>query len=161
MSRCCSWCIAWDRCDRNFSYIIARWVFFTGKHFCSEILLRFGAFLSYSVLPCQGTHRWMLCEQQQTVSVRTNVRQRTRVLLVKTPCSHLRSWRELGPATRVTSTLLSLGSLGQWRPVTWKWTCLWFNFRTVIRDFFFWHFKRCTLCVRWHFVLRTTFCSFL
>jgi hypothetical protein len=56
VSRCCSWCTAWNRYGRNFSCFVARWTFVTDKHFlCPDILLPVGV-LSYSVLPCQDTH---------------------------------------------------------------------------------------------------------
>jgi hypothetical protein len=65
--------------------------------------------LSYSILSCQGTHCWMLHEQ--TISVRSNVREWTHALLVNTPYSHLQSFcvaavsRRI--ATRVTLTCVS------------------------------------------------------
>jgi hypothetical protein len=74
VSRCCSWCTAWNRYGSNFSCFVARWVLVTDKHFLyPEIPLPVSAVLSYSVLPCQDTH-W------------------TDVLLVNTPCSHLHSF---------------------------------------------------------------------
>jgi hypothetical protein len=33
VSRCCSWCTAWNRCGRNFSCFVARWPLVTDKHF--------------------------------------------------------------------------------------------------------------------------------
>jgi hypothetical protein len=53
-----------------------------------EILLPVGLMLSYSVLPCQDTRCWMLHEQQQTISIRSNVREIKHILLVNTQCSH-------------------------------------------------------------------------
>jgi hypothetical protein len=60
VSRCCSWCTAWNRYGRNFSCFVARWALVTDKHFlCPEILLPFGVgwppfvddFAGHPVLP--------------------------------------------------------------------------------------------------------------
>jgi hypothetical protein len=45
--------------------------------------------LSYSALLYQGTHCYMLHEQHHTISMRSDVREWTRVLLMNTLCSHL------------------------------------------------------------------------
>jgi hypothetical protein len=46
----------------------------------------------------------MLHEQRQTISMRSNVREWTHVLLMNTPCSHLHSflsnWREQRPSNK-------------------------------------------------------------
>jgi hypothetical protein len=54
VSRCCSWCTAWNRHGRNFSCFVARWALVTDKHFLRcEILLPVCVLLSSSVLPSQ------------------------------------------------------------------------------------------------------------
>jgi hypothetical protein len=104
VSRCCSWCTAWNRYGRNFSCFVARWALFTDKHFlCPEILLPVGVLLSYSVLPCQDTCCWMLHELQQTISMRSNVREWTHVLLVNTPCLHLHSFCAAGVSSSLAT----------------------------------------------------------
>jgi hypothetical protein len=59
----------------------------------------------------------MLHEQQQTISMRSNVREWTHVLLMNTPCSHLHrvcaTGVSSGLATRVTLTRVSRGRLGE------------------------------------------------
>jgi hypothetical protein len=102
--RCCS-CAAWNRYGRNFSCFVTWWVLVTDKHFlCSKILLPVSV-LSYSVLPCRDMHCWMLCEQQQTISMWSSVQEWTHVLLVNTPCS-----------------------------ITWECTCFSFHFCTIVSD---------------------------
>jgi hypothetical protein len=129
------WCTAWNRYGGNFSCFVARWELVTDKHFlCPEILLPVCVLLSYSVLPCQDTHCQMLHEQQQTISMRSNVREWTHVLLVNTPCSHLKSFCvtgvSCGLATGETLTRVSPGEV--WIVCyTGGWTCFWFNFCSV------------------------------
>jgi hypothetical protein len=72
----------------------------------------------------------MLQTQQQTIQMRSHVWEWTHVLLVNTPCSHLHSFCTTGVssglATRVTSTRVSRGRLGE--PITRGWTFLCFHF---------------------------------
>jgi hypothetical protein len=76
----------------------------------------------------------MLHEQQQKISMRSNVRERTHALLVNTPCSHLHSFCATvvssSLATRVTLTRVSRGC---WESLTRGWTCFLFYFCTVVR----------------------------
>jgi hypothetical protein len=78
----------------------------------------------------------MLHKQQQTISIRSNVREWTHVLLANTPRSHLHSFCATGVssglATRVTLTRVSRGRLGEF--ITWGWTCFWCHFCTAVRD---------------------------
>jgi hypothetical protein len=59
----------------------------------------------------------MLHEEQQTISMRSNVQEWTHVLTVNTPCSHRHSFCATGVssglATRVTLTRVSRGRLGE------------------------------------------------
>jgi uncharacterized protein YoaH (UPF0181 family) len=59
----------------------------------------------------------MLHEQQQTITMGSDVRERIHLLVVKTPCSHLHSFCangvSSGLAIGVTLTRLSLGILGE------------------------------------------------
>jgi hypothetical protein len=67
------------------------------RHFLlSEKLLPIGVFLSYSVLPCRDSHRYVLPEQQQGISKRSNVAEWTHVLPVNTQCSNLYSFCTAG-----------------------------------------------------------------
>jgi hypothetical protein len=114
--RCSNWCTVCNRYDRNFSSFVARWALVIDKHFlCPEILVPVGVLLYYSALRCQDTHCYILHEQQQTISMRSNVREWTHVQLVTTPCSHLHSFCATGVssglATRVTLTRVSWGRL--------------------------------------------------
>jgi hypothetical protein len=118
VSRCCSWCTAWNRCGPNFTCLVAPSAPVTDKHCLSlEMLLPFGVLLSYSALPCQDTHCLMLHKQKQTISMQSNVREWTHVLLVNTPCSQLHSFCKSGVssglATRVTLTRISGGKFGE------------------------------------------------
>jgi hypothetical protein len=82
---------------RNFKCFVTRWPLVTDRHFlCPKMLLPLGVLLSYSVLPCQDTHRQILHKQQQTISMRSKFRQWTHVLFVNTPCSHLHSFSATG-----------------------------------------------------------------
>jgi hypothetical protein len=57
VSRCCSWCTAWNRYGHNFSCFAARRTLVTDRHFlCPEMLSPVGVFLSYSILPCHDKH---------------------------------------------------------------------------------------------------------
>jgi hypothetical protein len=80
---------------------------------------------------------------QQTISMRSNVREWTHVLLVNTPCSHLHGFGSTGVssglATRVTLTRVSRGRLGE--SISWGWICFWFHVCTVVRDCFMVAFK--------------------
>jgi hypothetical protein len=119
------------------------------KHFlCPDILLPVGVLLSYLVLLYQDTHCYMLHEQQQTISMRSNVQELTHVLLMNTPCSHLYSFCASGLssdlATRVTLTRVSRGRLGE--SITRGWTCFWFHFCTIVRDCFWGCVLNGTLC---------------
>jgi hypothetical protein len=85
------------------------------KHFpCPKILLRVDD-VSYPVHPCQNTHCWMLYEQQQMISIRSDVRKWTHIPAVNTACSHLHSFWATGVrsglAKRVTLTWVSRGDL--------------------------------------------------
>jgi hypothetical protein len=90
----------------------------------------------------------MLHEQRQTISMRSNVRELTRVRLVKTPCSHLHSFCAAGVssglATRVTLTRVSLGRLVE--SITRGWTCFWFHSCTIVRDCFWVAFQNRPPC---------------
>jgi hypothetical protein len=57
-----------------------------------EMLLPVGVLLSYLVLTCHGKHYKMLQEDEQTTSMRSNVPERTHILLVSTLFSHLLSF---------------------------------------------------------------------
>jgi hypothetical protein len=72
----------------------------------------------------------MLHEQQQTISVQSNVWEWTHVLLVITPCWHLHSFCATGVnsglATRVTLIRVPLGRM--WESISRGWVCFWFKF---------------------------------
>jgi hypothetical protein len=86
------------------------------KHFLSPQNLSPVGVLSTSAVPCQDTQCQMLHEQQQTISMRSNVREWTHVLLMNTPCSHVYSVCATGVnsglATKVTLT--SVVGRGRW-----------------------------------------------
>jgi hypothetical protein len=91
--------------------------------------------LPVSVLPCQDTHYCKtLSQQQQTISMRSNVRERTHVLLTNTPLSHLHGFRASGArsglATKVTLTRVArrLDSITRGR------ICFCFDFCTAVGD---------------------------
>jgi hypothetical protein len=85
--------------------------------------------LSYSLLPCQDKHCWMLHEQQQTISMGSNVREWTRVPFVNTPCSYLHSFCATGVSSGIARRVtLTKGHGGCWESVTRRWTC---SFRFV------------------------------
>jgi hypothetical protein len=100
----------------QFWLFIARWTLVTDKHFpCPDILLPVGV-LSYSVLSCRDVHCWMLHEQQQTISMRSNVREWTHVLLVNTQCSHLHSFCATGMSSGLATMVTLTSVMGEvWR----------------------------------------------
>jgi hypothetical protein len=71
------------------------------------------------------------------ISMRSNVREWTHILLVNTPCSQLHSLCashvSSGLATRVTLTRVSRGRLGE--SIAGGWTCFGFHLCTVVRYF--------------------------
>jgi hypothetical protein len=97
---------------------------------------------SYSVLPCQSTHCWMLHEQHQMVSTRSNFRQWTHILLVNTPYSHLRLCRQQ-PSNKADIDWCVAGKVGGVH------ITFWFNFSTALHDC-------CLGCV-----LNSTYCTMI
>jgi hypothetical protein len=133
VSRCYSWCTAWNGYGHIFRCPVARWALVTDKHFlCPKILWPVGV-LSHSVLPCQDTHCQMLHKQQQTTLMLSNIRECTQVLLVNTQCLHLHTFCATsvssGLATRVTLTSVT----GEVRKSKKTWMDL--HFCTVVREF--------------------------
>jgi hypothetical protein len=87
---------------------------------CPKIQLPVGAVSSSSVLPCVDTQPQIPHIQQQNDCDRSNVPERTQVLLLNTSCSHLHSsffatGMSSGLAKRVTLTRVSRGV---WRVYT-------------------------------------------
>jgi hypothetical protein len=99
------------------------------------------------------THCEMLQEQEQTISIRSNVREWTHVLLANTPCSYLHRFCATGVisglATRVTWLETHEGGLGEF--ITGgggDLLLIWFLYRST------WWLLGCvlngTLCILWH-----------
>jgi hypothetical protein len=78
-----------------------------------------------------------------TISMRSNVREWTCVLLANTPRQHSHKFCTTGVssglASRVTLPRVSRGRLG--KSIIRKWTCFWFHLCTVVRYFFALNFK--------------------
>jgi hypothetical protein len=93
-------------------------------------------FCYHSVLLCRDARCWMLHEQQETISMRSNIRGWTHVLFVNMPCSHMHRFCATGVSsglgTKVGSTRVSRGRLGE--SITRGRACFWSHFCTVVRD---------------------------
>jgi hypothetical protein len=96
VSRCCSWCTAWNRYGRNFSCFVARWALVTDKHLCVPkfcyqsvcCLIRY-FLVRICVTEC-------FTNSSKRFRYEENVREWTHVLLVNKPCSHLHSFCATG-----------------------------------------------------------------
>jgi hypothetical protein len=83
------------------------------------MLLPFGVLLSYSVLPCQDKHCQILHEQQQRISMRSNVRcskmstRSAREYAMFAPPQLLRNWREQRPSNQGDLDWSVVGEVGR------------------------------------------------
>jgi hypothetical protein len=128
-------CAPWNRQSNNFGCFVARWALVTRNQIMyPENTIPFDILL-YSILTCQDAYFQMLHEQQQTILMRSNVREWTRVLLAKTPyfiALLLRIWREQRPRNQsdLDSRPVMGGGVG-WVYYT-GWACIWFHFCILV-----------------------------
>jgi hypothetical protein len=133
ISRCCSWCTAWNQYCHNLSCFVAWWALVTDKNFlCYKIL--FGVSLSYFLVRIHIAKCFTNSSKQFWYEVMIKNKN---ILLVNTPCSHLHSFCAVdmnsGLATRVTLTRESLGRLGE--SITQGLACFWFHVDTAVHDY--------------------------
>jgi hypothetical protein len=111
---------------------------------CPGLLLPVGVLLSSSL---SGYAFLSDYKQQQTISMRSHIREWTYVLLRNTPFSHLHVYSATGVssglAARMTLPRVSRRSLGG--SVIRRWISFWFYFCTVVRHFYWVVFKWYTL----------------
>jgi hypothetical protein len=69
-----------------------------------------------SIIPCQDVHWQMFHEQKEIISVRSNIRESTQVLLVNTSPLHLHNFFSAGVSTGLATRLALTGCHG----VLWK-----------------------------------------
>jgi hypothetical protein len=81
----------------------------------------------------------MLHEYLQTISMRSNIREWTYVLLVNTSRSHLHSFCATGVSSGLSTRMTLTRALrGGWKSLfILGWTWFWFNFYTVVCDCLF------------------------
>jgi hypothetical protein len=136
VSRCCSWCAAWNMYGRSFSCFISRWALVTNTSCVPKCC--------YQSVYCCLIRYFLVRIRIAKCFTNSSKRIRCEVMFENehtfgswiTPCSYLHSFCATGVssglATRATLIQVSRGRFGE--SITRGWTCFWFYFCIAVLD---------------------------